>query len=82
MLSDYLFVLFLALSTFIPTVAASRDETNLVEQLFLDISVYDVVNKTEGIPTYEPWASDYVSAIRENRFGDAVWARYHMMGGS
>ncbi|KAH7166499.1 hypothetical protein EDB81DRAFT_681345 [Dactylonectria macrodidyma] len=74
-----LFVLTLALSRSIG-VAASTNDTNLVEQLFLDISADDVTNNTDGIPTVEPWASKYVTTIQEKRFGDAVWARYHMMG--
>ncbi|KAM5341540.1 hypothetical protein ACJ41O_014571 [Fusarium nematophilum] len=74
-----LFVLVLVLSDSIG-VAASTNDTNLVEQLFLDISAHDAVNNTDGIPTVEPWASKYVTALHEKRFGDAVWARYHMMG--
>ncbi|KAJ4256813.1 hypothetical protein NW762_008909 [Fusarium torreyae] len=63
------------------TLASITDEAVLIEPLFLDVTIYDVIHDTEGIPTIEPWASDYVAAIRDNRFGDAIWARYHMMGG-
>lgn len=74
-----LVVLVLALSNSIG-VATSMNETNPVEQLFLDIFVHDVVNGTDGIPTVDPWANKYVAAIHEKRFGDAVWPRYHRMG--
>ncbi|KAK7416281.1 hypothetical protein QQZ08_012055 [Neonectria magnoliae] len=53
--------------------------TPLVEHLFLDVSLHDVINKIW--PVVEPWATMYVDAVREQRFGDAVWARYHMEGG-
>jgi hypothetical protein len=33
-----------------------------------------------GFTIVEPWASEYVSAIRDGKFGDAVWARYHIAG--
>lgn len=72
-------VLALALSHSIG-VAASTDDTELVEPLFLDTSVHDVTNHTEGMPSFEPWASQYVAAIHEKRFGDAIWARYYMLG--
>ncbi|KAI2730449.1 hypothetical protein CBS147332_2301 [Penicillium roqueforti] len=62
--------------------AMSISETELVEQLFLDFTVQEVLQKdTRGFPIVEPWASEYVNAIRERRFGDAVWARYHIDGG-
>ncbi|KAF4440825.1 hypothetical protein FACUT_3143 [Fusarium acutatum] len=54
------------------------DETSLVEQLFLDRSIHDVL--TSKWPAVEPWATMYVDAIREQRYGDAVWARYHIEG--
>lgn len=74
--------LFLRLSTLcgLIEVSAETNEKDLVEQLFLDISIYSVVNSVDGIPTIEPWASQYVAALQERRFGDAIWARYHMMG--
>ncbi|KAF4981626.1 hypothetical protein FDECE_17655 [Fusarium decemcellulare] len=54
--------------------------TELGEQLFLDYSVHDVVNDAIGMPVIEPWASEYVAALQEKRYGDAVWARYHILG--
>ncbi|KAF9772433.1 hypothetical protein IL306_009851 [Fusarium sp. DS 682] len=80
MLHNNLFIFLIATCNSVIAVA-STNETSLVEQLFLDVSVHDVVHQTEGIPTLEPWSSEYVAAIRERRFGNAVWARYHMMGG-
>jgi len=76
------FLLFVALSALhsLIGVTASTNETSLVEQLFLDVSIYDVVNSVNGIPSNEPWTSQYVDAVQERRFGDAIWARYHMMG--
>jgi hypothetical protein len=53
--------------------------TPLVEHLFLDVSLHDVI--TKRWPVVEPWATMYVEAVREQRYGDAVWARYHMEGG-
>ncbi|KAJ3502443.1 hypothetical protein NM208_g16727 [Fusarium decemcellulare] len=46
--------------------------TELVEQLLLDYSVYDVVNDAIGMPVIEPWAIEYVSALQEKRYGDAT----------
>ncbi|KAJ4251073.1 hypothetical protein NW762_011724 [Fusarium torreyae] len=60
--------------------SSSPNETELVEQLFLDYTVHDVVNNAIGMPVIEPWASEYVSALQEKRYGDAVWARYHILG--
>ncbi|KAH6990152.1 hypothetical protein EDB80DRAFT_781910 [Ilyonectria destructans] len=54
----------------------NASSTKLVEQLFLDYSLHDVINTR--CPTGDPWATMYVDAVREERFGDAVWARYHM----
>ncbi|OOQ89665.1 hypothetical protein PEBR_07421 [Penicillium brasilianum] len=59
----------------------NTSDTKLVEQLFLDFSVQEVVqNETNGFPVVEPWATEYVNAIRDGRYGDAVWARYHIAG--
>ncbi|KAH7137010.1 hypothetical protein B0J13DRAFT_449859 [Dactylonectria estremocensis] len=52
----------------------------LVEQLFLDFSLNDVLSKPPRVPAVEPWATMYVDAILDNRFGDAVWARYQICG--
>ena len=48
--------LFLTLSTLcgLIEVSAETNEKDLVEQLFLDISIYSVVNSVDGIPTIEP----------------------------
>ncbi|KAG4274808.1 hypothetical protein FPRO04_09171 [Fusarium proliferatum] len=45
-------------------------ETSPVEQLFLDRSIHDVL--TRKWPAVEPWATMYVDAIREQRYGDVV----------
>ncbi|KAJ6144907.1 hypothetical protein N7470_008802 [Penicillium chermesinum] len=62
-------------------IALELSTTDLVEQLFLDFTTDEVSqNATNGFPLVEPWASEYVAAIHEGRFGDAVWARYHIAG--
>ncbi|KAF5693573.1 hypothetical protein FGLOB1_14367 [Fusarium globosum] len=48
-------------------------ETSPVEQLFIDRSIHDVL--TRKWPAVEPWATMYVDDIREQRYGDVVWAR-------
>lgn len=53
---------------------------SLPEQLFLDLPVADVINKTARIRMVEPWASRYCIAISEKRYGDAIYARYHIDG--
>lgn len=59
----------------------NTNDTEIVEQLFLEFTVPQVLqNDTNGFPLVEPWASEYVNAIRDKRFGDAVWARYHIAG--
>lgn len=55
-------------------------ESSLPEQLFLDLPVADVMNKTARIRMVEPWASRYCIAISEKRYGDAIYARYHIDG--
>ncbi|PYH77033.1 hypothetical protein BO82DRAFT_358568 [Aspergillus uvarum CBS 121591] len=55
-------------------------ESPLPEQLFLDIPVADVLNKTARTRLVEPWASRYCTAISEKRYGDAIYARYHIDG--
>ncbi|KLO89444.1 uncharacterized protein LW93_1503 [Fusarium fujikuroi] len=59
---------------------ANINETRPFEQLFLDISIGTVLDLNNSLQLVEPWASEYVSSIREARFGDALWARYHMFG--
>ncbi|KAF9779933.1 hypothetical protein IL306_001061 [Fusarium sp. DS 682] len=53
----------------------------LPEQLFLDIPINDVIKKSALIPLFEPWSSNYVESIKSKRYGDAIWARFHMEGG-
>jgi hypothetical protein len=52
--------------------------TALVEQLFLDFSIQDVLSDTRRF--VEPWKTMYVDAIQDGRYGDAIWARYHIYG--
>lgn len=49
----------------------------LTEQLFLDYSIRDIQQGRFGSAN-DPWAPLYVDAIRDGRYGDAVWARYHI----
>jgi hypothetical protein len=59
----------------------NTQHTELVEQLFLEFSFQEVLqNETDGFPFVEPWASEYVNAIQDRRYGGAVWARYHIAG--
>ncbi|KAJ5906183.1 uncharacterized protein N7473_003099 [Penicillium subrubescens] len=44
-----------------------------VEQLFLDLPIQHVIDNKAGMP-----ATLYVNAIREQRFGDAIWVRYNI----
>ncbi|KAM5528963.1 hypothetical protein FOXYSP1_16807 [Fusarium oxysporum f. sp. phaseoli] len=60
--------------------AASASELEAIEPLFLEFSIQEVLTNTSWIPVVEPWASQYVSAVRDGRYGDAVWARYHIAG--
>lgn len=53
---------------------------NVVEQLFLDLTPDLVYLHGAGIQVIEPWATQYVDAIKDARYGDAIWARYHMFG--
>ncbi|CEJ62562.1 hypothetical protein PMG11_11059 [Penicillium brasilianum] len=78
----YLLVLLASLLLSHFTVSALNvSSTELVEQLFLDFSVEEIsLNNTDGFAIVEPWASEYLNAIRDGRFGDAVWARYHIAG--
>jgi hypothetical protein len=59
---------------------SSNATSSLPEQLFLDLRVQDVLDDTAGIDLVEPWASKYVEALRDGRYGDAIWARYHIAG--
>ncbi|GAQ35621.1 hypothetical protein AtubIFM56815_002842 [Aspergillus tubingensis] len=65
------------LSLFAMVLGAFSGET---DELFLDLDVDQVANGTAGSWIQAPWGESYVSAVRESRYGDAVWARYHMDG--
>ncbi|WXC63375.1 hypothetical protein SNK03_009197 [Fusarium graminearum] len=58
----------------------SVQHQGLVEQLFLDLPVDDIVRRVDGLQLVEPWANQYVDAINTTRYGDAIWARYHIFG--
>ncbi|KAG4283274.1 hypothetical protein FPRO06_09947 [Fusarium proliferatum] len=51
-----------------------------VEELFLDISIHEVLTQTM-VTFVEPWKTIYIDSIREQRYGDAIWARYCIEGG-
>ncbi|KAF5691272.1 hypothetical protein FDENT_3506 [Fusarium denticulatum] len=61
-------------------VVAQTNSSHLPEQLFLDIPINDVLQNTSILPLIEPWSSQYVKAIQSKRYGDAIWARFHMEG--
>ncbi|KAF5636123.1 hypothetical protein F52700_5437 [Fusarium sp. NRRL 52700] len=48
--------------------------------LFLDLSISEAESNPPEWGLVEPWTSNYISALRENRYGDAIWARYQMYG--
>ncbi|KAM0281436.1 hypothetical protein ACHAQH_003559 [Verticillium albo-atrum] len=50
------------------------------EPLFLDFTVHEVATKAARLQFVEPWATLYVDAVRDRRYGDAIWARYHISG--
>ncbi|KAI1045827.1 hypothetical protein LB505_014497 [Fusarium chuoi] len=56
------------------------NDAHPVEPLFLEFSIQEVLTNKSWIPLVEPWASQYVTAVREGRYGDAIWARYHIAG--
>ncbi|KIL89238.1 hypothetical protein FAVG1_07632 [Fusarium avenaceum] len=62
-------------------VVALTNSSHLPEQLFLDIPINDILQNTSMLPLIEPWSSQYVEAIQSKRYGDAIWARFHMEGG-
>jgi hypothetical protein len=53
-------------------------DSSLPEQLFLDLHVSDVL--AIRLPRVEPFESQYCTAITEERYGDAIYARYHIDG--
>ncbi|KAL1853735.1 hypothetical protein Plec18170_005127 [Paecilomyces lecythidis] len=60
----------------------STDEEQVPESVFLNYSIRTVLERKNdhGVEYdfLEPWASEYVDAIRARRYGDAIWARYHI----
>ncbi|KAF5551213.1 hypothetical protein FMEXI_3329 [Fusarium mexicanum] len=50
--------------------------------LFLDLSITEARSNRPEWGLTEPWTSNYISALQENRYGDAIWARYQMFGGT
>ncbi|KAJ6005004.1 hypothetical protein N7540_012803 [Penicillium herquei] len=62
--------------------AHQRSSEPLPEPLFLDFRVSDLLDMTIRMPRFEPWTSQYCTAITEKRYGDALWARYHMSPGA
>ncbi|KAE8149527.1 hypothetical protein BDV25DRAFT_125337 [Aspergillus avenaceus] len=65
----------------VPAMSIPSNATSILpEQLFLDLHIQDVTDKTTGISVVEPWATKYTESIREKRYGDAIWARYHIGG--
>ncbi|KAJ6020424.1 hypothetical protein N7540_005928 [Penicillium herquei] len=55
-------------------------DDEIPEELFLDLTIKEVLTKAADKKFAEPWASMYISAIREKRYGDAIWATYHILG--
>ncbi|KAJ0416332.1 hypothetical protein BJY00DRAFT_234988 [Aspergillus carlsbadensis] len=58
--------------------AINISPTVLVEQLFLDFSIQAVLADTTNF--VEPWKTMYIDSIQDGRYGDAIWARYHIYG--
>ncbi|KAL3482766.1 hypothetical protein BJX62DRAFT_250312 [Aspergillus germanicus] len=59
---------------------ASNTAFTLLQQLFLDLRVQDVLDNNTAMILVEPWATKYVESLRDKRYGDANWARYHIAG--
>lgn len=57
--------------------SSNLSQTEPVEQLFLELSIKDILTNRDGMAD-DPWAGKYVDAIRDGRYGDAIWARYHL----
>ncbi|KKK21244.1 hypothetical protein P175DRAFT_0497885 [Aspergillus ochraceoroseus IBT 24754] len=68
----------LAAAAFTQQVLATN--STLPEQLFLDLRIQDVFDNTTGMNHVEPWATKYIESLRAQRYGDAIWARYHISG--
>lgn len=43
-----------------------------LEPLFLDLTVEEVATNTAWLQVVEPWATMYVDAVNDGRYGDAV----------
>lgn len=80
MANRYAFFIF-TIFIFIKSICATAhvNYTTMPEQLFLDLPLQHVFDNS-SLPVVEPWASKYVNAILERRYGDAIWARYHIAG--
>jgi hypothetical protein len=52
-------------------------DDRLIEQLFLDYKIRDIQQGRFGSAN-DPWAPLNIDAIRDGRYGDAIWARYHI----
>ncbi|RSL79434.1 hypothetical protein CDV31_017209 [Fusarium ambrosium] len=52
--------------------ATSTGESEAIEPFFLEFSIQEVLNNNSWIPVVEPWASQYISAVRDSRYGDAI----------
>jgi hypothetical protein len=59
---------------------SSNTASTLPEQLFLNLRVQDVLENNTAMILVEPWATKYVESLRDKRYGDAIWARYHITG--
>ncbi|PYH29144.1 uncharacterized protein BO87DRAFT_380786 [Aspergillus neoniger CBS 115656] len=59
--------------------AAAGGQSLLPEQLFLDLPVAEVLNRTAW-DSVEPCTTEYCTAIAEQRYGDAIYARYNIYG--
>lgn len=75
----YSFILIITLGEYVG-LCEQLDFKDIPEELFLDIAVSDILNGREGLQVFEPWATRYINAVYEKKFGEAIWARYHMMG--
>jgi len=54
----------------------SMDVNNTAPEIFfLDLAISDVQNGTANVNLVQPWAELYKTAIVEQRYGDAVYAR-------
>lgn len=59
-----------------------RNMDEIPEELFLDIPITNIQRGTSGTKTVELWATLYCKAVIEQRYGDAIHARYSLDGRS